>query len=77
MANRRKLWAFLIQLKSSFTALWCIGGDLNEIRYKFERQGCSNKNVGMQNFNKFIEDMELFDLPTLKKEKNGVELIGS
>lgn len=37
VVKRRKLWTSLIELKNNFPEPWCIGGDLNEIRFESER----------------------------------------
>lgn len=60
--ERRRLWGYLLNLKSVYNVPWCIGGDLNEIRSINERQGCSMRDRGMRDLNSFIEDMELVDL---------------
>lgn len=45
-----------------------MGSDFNEIRNVNERQGCSNRERGMKDFNKFIEDLELVDLQLLGRK---------
>lgn len=64
-SERKLLWGKLINLRTHFSGPWCLGGDFNEVRNSGERQGCSRRDNGMNNFNKFIEDMELMDLPML------------
>lgn len=65
VADRRSLRETLCNLRSHFTSPWCLGGDLNEVRNSEERQGCSNRDRGMRDLNKFIDDMELMDLQLL------------
>lgn len=64
---RKVLWEKLINLRSYFSVPWCIGGDFNEVRKAGERHGCLRGDSNMKSFNKFIEDMELVDLPMLGK----------
>lgn len=40
-----------------------MGGDFNEIRNLGERQGSSNRDKGMADFNDFIDGLEVIDLP--------------
>lgn len=40
-----------------------MGGDFNEIRSLGERKGCTRRDKGMLEFNNFIEELELFDVP--------------
>lgn len=65
ITDRRVSWALFDNLKNHFDLPWCLGGDFNEVRNTNERQGCSNRDRGMRDFNSFIEDMELVDLQLL------------
>lgn len=60
---RKELWSELISLKSSHQALWCIGGDFNEIRCINETVGCSRLDRGMKDFQEFTDNIELIDIP--------------
>lgn len=42
---------------------WCVGGDFNAIRFPVERLGALRMISQMRNFNGFIDDHELVDLP--------------
>lgn len=42
-----------------------MGGDLNEVRYINERQGCTIRDRGMKDLSRFKEDMELIDMQLL------------
>ncbi|XP_028062045.1 uncharacterized protein LOC114265423 [Camellia sinensis] len=67
-ASRKRLWETLKNLKKSFVAPWCLGGDFNEVRYASERAGCSHRSGGMKDFNEFIDSMEVCDLPMLGRK---------
>ncbi|KAL7252048.1 hypothetical protein ACSBR1_013825 [Camellia fascicularis] len=58
VVKRRDLWDLVIRIRPLFPKPWCIGGDFNEIRCMSERIGCSRRNVGMQDFNEFIDKLE-------------------
>ncbi|XP_028073786.1 uncharacterized protein LOC114276195 [Camellia sinensis] len=59
----RKLWECLINLKPFYPNARCLGGDFNEIRFMSEMKGCLRRERGMKDFNKFIEILEMTDLP--------------
>ncbi|GFS37592.1 hypothetical protein Acr_00g0052930 [Actinidia rufa] len=61
--ERKLLWEELLQLKSSFTDPWCLGGDLNEVKADAERSGYLNPSLGMDDLIEFIDVAELHDLP--------------
>lgn len=42
---------------------WCIGGDFNVVRFLMERLGANRMTQQMWQFNNFIEDHDLVDLP--------------
>lgn len=42
---------------------WCVGGDFNVVRYLEERLGAFRLTRHMKQFNCFIEELELVDLP--------------
>lgn len=54
-ADRKKVWDIIINLSNFFPKPWCMGGDFNEIRLVSERQGSSNRDRGMSEFNSFID----------------------
>ncbi|XP_057436703.1 uncharacterized protein LOC130729089 [Lotus japonicus] len=66
--EKRSMWQHLVDWKNSNTAsLWCLGGDFNSVRSEDERRGIT-VNSGPQRrdmveFNRFIEEMEVLDLP--------------
>ncbi|XP_028091070.1 uncharacterized protein LOC114291222 [Camellia sinensis] len=65
VSGRKKLWDSLVCLQPHFPNPWCVGGDFNEIRLLSERKRCSRRERGMKEFNEFVEQLELSDLPML------------
>ena len=61
VGERGKMWESLIRIKPNFVDCWCLGGDFNEIRSLGERIGSARRDRGMMEFNKFVEDMVVFD----------------
>ncbi|XP_028126752.1 uncharacterized protein LOC114323369 [Camellia sinensis] len=66
--GRKKLWDSLVCLQPHFPNPWCVGGDFNKIRLLSERKGCSRRERGMKEFNEFVEQLELSDLPMLGRK---------
>ncbi|KAL7169037.1 hypothetical protein ACSBR2_034129 [Camellia fascicularis] len=66
--KRKKLWDSLVNLQPHFPNPWCVGGDFNEIKFLPERKGCSRRERRMKNFNEFVDQMELYDLPMLGRQ---------
>ncbi|XP_057418110.1 uncharacterized protein LOC130712288 [Lotus japonicus] len=68
LEEKRAMWRELVEWKNrSPISLWCLGGDFNSVRAEEERRGVAT-NIGSQRrdiaeFNRFIEEMELLDLP--------------
>ncbi|PPD67790.1 hypothetical protein GOBAR_DD35330 [Gossypium barbadense] len=63
MEEQKLLWGDLLQVVFSNRGNWCIVGDFKKVRSVEERQGCRVVTVGIDEFNKFIDDSELVDLP--------------
>ncbi|XP_028059521.1 uncharacterized protein LOC114263216 [Camellia sinensis] len=68
VVQRAKLWDSILNVRSSFQKPWCMGGDYNEIRVPDERRGCTRSSKGMQDFNNFVDLLELMDLPMLGRK---------
>ncbi|XP_028079578.1 uncharacterized protein LOC114281323 [Camellia sinensis] len=68
VSRRGQLWNVISNLKSGFPTPWCLGGDFNEIRFVGERKGCTRRGRGMIEFNNFIEELELLDLPMFGRQ---------
>jgi exonuclease III len=71
IASKRNLWANLINCKRGLgDGRWCVVGDFNAVCKMEERVGVNlgeNRNVSTEviEFHKFLEDLELVDLPLL------------
>ncbi|XP_058757340.1 uncharacterized protein LOC131630577 [Vicia villosa] len=67
IAEKRVLWNRLLEWKQHFlVGEWIIGGDFNAIKKGEERRGkVQSSRVEMEEFSKFIELMEVVDLPML------------
>ncbi|XP_058766042.1 uncharacterized protein LOC131639577 [Vicia villosa] len=66
MKERRLLWNSLVEKKRlRGKEEWCVGGDFNEVVSREERKGevGSRFTKGMEEFRKFIEQMDLVDIP--------------
>ncbi|XP_028091455.1 uncharacterized protein LOC114291784 [Camellia sinensis] len=65
---RRILWKILGNLKPKFSKPWCIGGDFNEVEIVVERKGCIRRDGGMNEFNDFVNTLELVDVPMIGRK---------
>lgn len=68
IAEKRALWSALISWRCScHVDAWCLVGDFNAVRNADERRGSSgtlnSQRLEMREFNDFIYEMELLDLP--------------
>lgn len=63
--DRRSLWNELVVMKERSDVPWCIGGDFNEIRSISERLGCTRLDRGMRDFQNFLSEMEVRDIPLI------------
>ncbi|XP_028108356.1 uncharacterized protein LOC114307162 [Camellia sinensis] len=68
VTKRRDLWDLIARIKPLFPNPWCIGGDFNKIRHLGEMVGSSRRNVGMNDFNVFIDRMKGVELPLLRRK---------
>jgi exonuclease III len=71
LAGKKKLWADLLILKQqSGGGEWCLGGDFNAILRASERKGSSavNRQGERIAFTRFVEEMEVIDVPVLGKK---------
>jgi len=66
------LWDALTTLKQQYHAMaWCFCGDFNAVRRDDERngvRGCSRQKKEIDNFNCFIENNGLIDIPFVGKK---------
>ncbi|XP_058759955.1 uncharacterized protein LOC131633261 [Vicia villosa] len=67
LIEKRVLWNDLLEWKRKLPrGEWIVGGDFNSIRVAEERKGCGQSNrVDLEEFAKFIELMEVVDLPVI------------
>ncbi|XP_058764170.1 uncharacterized protein LOC131637587 [Vicia villosa] len=71
LAKKKVMWDNILLLKNSFCdGEWIIGGDFNSIKNPSERKG--RRDGGLSNevelFGKFIEDLDLVDIPCKGKK---------
>ncbi|MCH86118.1 hypothetical protein A2U01_0006972 [Trifolium medium] len=71
MAGKKKLWEDLLSFKRQYgSGEWCVGGDFNDVLHSSERIGSSA--VSRQGerilFKRFVEEMEVVDVPVLGKK---------
>ncbi|KAJ9539609.1 hypothetical protein OSB04_026115 [Centaurea solstitialis] len=65
VSDRKDLWTKLLAVLSNEEIKWCIFGDFNEVRSVDERlNSCCNQG-GMDDFNRFIEDGGLVEIPLI------------
>ncbi|RVW74544.1 hypothetical protein CK203_053795 [Vitis vinifera] len=62
-ALRKDLWVELSDIAGLASPRWCVGGDFNVIRRSSEKLGGSRLTPSMKDFDDFISDCELIDLP--------------
>ncbi|XP_020232360.1 uncharacterized protein LOC109812732 [Cajanus cajan] len=70
LVDKRRLWEEIIMSKRGFgSCLWCIVGDFNTVRRQDERKRVIGEYGArdMEEFNLFIRDMELIDIPLVGK----------
>lgn len=68
LAGKRKMWADLLMSKRGFgDGIWCFTGDFNVVLKSSERRGVSSQHrcPKMKEFQLFVQDMKLIDLPVL------------
>ncbi|GKV45492.1 hypothetical protein SLEP1_g52564 [Rubroshorea leprosula] len=63
LEEKRALWKELLMLITSRKGNWCLGGDFNAARKVGDRVGCRGTTREMREFNSFIQDAGLVDLP--------------
>ncbi|RVW35116.1 hypothetical protein CK203_085887 [Vitis vinifera] len=62
-ALRKDFWVELSDIAGLASPRWCVGGDFNVIRRSSEKLGGSRLTPSMKDFDDFISDYELIDLP--------------
>ena len=61
--KRKELWDFILQAQSLLPFPWCIGGDFNTVLNPSERRGSACNMGSIRNFNTFIFQARVVDLP--------------
>ncbi|GKV42304.1 hypothetical protein SLEP1_g49718 [Rubroshorea leprosula] len=63
LEEKRALWKELLKLITSRKGNWCLGGDFNAARKVEDRAGCRGTTREMREFESFIQEAGLVDLP--------------
>lgn len=71
--GKRQLWNKVKELRNDIASdLWCVAGDFNAVRSSEERRGPGAASqlhrLESEDFNDFIDDMELVDIPLLGRK---------
>ena len=61
--DHKELWNFILQAQNSLHFPWCIGGDFNTVLNPSERRGSVCNMGSIKNFNSFILQAKVVDLP--------------
>ncbi|GLU01659.1 hypothetical protein SLE2022_189580 [Rubroshorea leprosula] len=68
LAGKRVLWAELKNLVLDRQSNWCIAGDFNAVRNEEEKKGSRGVTIEMREFNNFIQESELVDIPLVGRK---------
>ncbi|KAG8479390.1 hypothetical protein CXB51_029883 [Gossypium anomalum] len=68
ISEQKILWVNLLALKNSFACSWIIGGSFNVVRNKSERSNCVGLMNASKEFNSFIDNYKMVDLPLMGKK---------
>ena len=74
LQEKIQMWANLLEIRQGEPCnSWCILGDFNSIRNERERRGINSSNGNgykkeLQEFNSFIDNMELVDIPCIGRK---------
>ncbi|TYH95086.1 hypothetical protein ES332_A12G083300v1 [Gossypium tomentosum] len=67
-SEQKVLWAVLMELRFQFASPWIMGGDFNVVRSRSERSRCVGSEKGSKEFDNFIQNCKLIDLPLVGKK---------
>ncbi|KAK3197938.1 hypothetical protein Dsin_021353 [Dipteronia sinensis] len=65
-SKRVKLWEFILRSQYSFDIPLCIGCDFNTVLCEMERRGCECNQVSVRNFNTFMLQKNVVNIPSLR-----------
>ncbi|GKV25907.1 hypothetical protein SLEP1_g35285 [Rubroshorea leprosula] len=68
LSGKRALWEELHNLILNRKGNWCLGGDFNAVRSAGERAGCKGMSREMIDFDSFITESGLVDLPMVGRK---------
>ncbi|GKV27405.1 hypothetical protein SLEP1_g36578 [Rubroshorea leprosula] len=68
LPGKRALWEELQGLITSRGGKWCLAGDFNAVRKEEERAGCRELTREMRDFDDFIQNTGLIDLPLMGRK---------
>ncbi|GKV24110.1 hypothetical protein SLEP1_g33762 [Rubroshorea leprosula] len=68
LSGKRALWKELQDLISNKKGNWCLGGDFNAVQSTGERGGCKGMSREMKEFDSFINESGLVDLPLVGRK---------
>lgn len=80
LSQKRGMWKDLVMSKKGFGGrAWCVVGDFNAVKMGSERRGVRNNwdNNECTEFQSFIDELDLIDLPMLGKRFNWFKPDGS
>lgn len=66
--DRRLMWDELFGLHCWWEVPWCLGRDFNVVRFSSEKVGLTVFTPSMVGFSKFIDSLDLVDLPLVGGE---------
>ena len=61
--ERGHIWDELVGIQQYWQIPWCCFGDFNIVRFPSERRGETRLTLAMEKFSKFVDDLNLVDLP--------------
>ncbi|GKV51190.1 hypothetical protein SLEP1_g57860 [Rubroshorea leprosula] len=68
LSGKRSLWEELKKLVSGRGGNWCIAGDFNAVRKTEERKGSRGISSEMREFDSFIREADLIDIPLVGRK---------
>lgn len=72
MLKEQKILWEEVKLRIQFTKKWIMGGSFNAVRNKCERSNCVGVLKGSKDFESFIDNCKLEDLPLMRKNLYGM-----